>query len=124
MPGTVALEMIKDVLRDRCIAHQLSPAQHLEMARYCGLGQIEHGLEVGHEERCRGQAVEDAQPGRLRDGEQKVGCGSWSHMRVDEYSGRSGSREAEGAGKRKERKEAEEAEGKALQIFDDATHAS
>ena len=52
--GAVALEPVENELRDRGIPDQLGAAQDLEVARNCGLRQVEHGLEIGHEQRRRG----------------------------------------------------------------------
>ncbi len=84
----LAAKTIEHELRDRCIPHQLGSTQHLEVTGDGRLGQIEDGLQIRHEERCRGQAVQDPQPGRLGDREQEVGGrgdGRCCHIRVDEY---------------------------------------
>ena len=69
----VAAQAVEHELGDRRVPHQLDPAEHLEVARDGGLGQVQHGLEVGDEERRRRQAVEDPEPGGLGDGEQQLG---------------------------------------------------
>ena len=79
----VAAEAVEHELGDRRVAHQLGPPEHLKVAGDGGLGEVEHGLEVGDEQRRRRQAVEDAEPGRLGDGEQQLGGRQISadHMR-------------------------------------------
>jgi hypothetical protein len=84
----VALEPVEDELRDRGIPDELGAAQDLEVARDCGLWQVEHGLEIGHEQRRRGQAVQYAKPGRFGDREQEVSSGCSGHIRRDEYTNR------------------------------------
>ena len=67
----------------------VDPAQHLEMAGDRGLGQVQHRLQIGDEERRRGQAVEDPEPGGLGDGEQELGGGGGGvHMRGNIYTAR------------------------------------
>jgi len=104
VPGAVPLEAIEDELGDGGVSHQLCPPQDLEVAGDGGLGQIEHRLEIGHEERRGGQAVEDPEPGGLRDGQQQVGSAVRGHMRRAEYKGqRTGrtTREADEADKKR-----------------------
>src|SRR5512147_110854 len=87
-PG-IAAETVEDELRDGRVPHDVGPAQHLEVAGDCGLRQIEHGLQVGDEERGRRQAVEDPEPGRLGDGEQQAGGGDGGvHIRGNVYTAR------------------------------------
>ena len=71
-------------------AHQVGPAEHLEMARDRGLREVEHRLQVGDEQRRGRQTVEDPEPGRLGDREQQVGGGGGrgSHMRWNIYDPR------------------------------------
>jgi hypothetical protein len=73
--GAITLEPVEDELRDRGIPDQLGAAQDLEVARDRGLRQVEHSLEIGHEQRRRGQAVEYSKPGRFSDREQELGSG-------------------------------------------------
>ena len=69
----VPLQPVQHELGDRGVPDQLGAAQDLEVAGDRGLGQVEHCLEVGHEQRRRGQAVQDPKPGRLGDREQQLG---------------------------------------------------
>ena len=66
-----------------------TPSQHLEVAGHRGLGQVQHRLQIGDEERRRRQAVENPEPGRLGDGEEQVGGGgggSWgAYIGVKQY---------------------------------------
>jgi len=57
----------------RRVAHQLGGAQHLEVAGYGWLGNVENGLEIRDEERCDGETVDDAQPSGLGQRRQEVG---------------------------------------------------
>ena len=73
--GAVALEPVQHELGDRGIPDQLGAAQDLEVARDRRLRQVKHDLEIGHEQRRRGQAVQYSKPGRLGDREQELGSG-------------------------------------------------
>jgi hypothetical protein len=73
--SAVSLEPVQDELRDRGIPDQLGAAQDLEVARDCGLRQVKDCLEIGHEQRRGGQAVQDPKSGRFGDREQELGSG-------------------------------------------------
>jgi hypothetical protein len=73
--GAVALDPVQDELRDRGIPDQLGAAQDLEVTRDRRLWQVQDGLEVGHEQRRGGQAVQDPKSGRFGDREQELGSG-------------------------------------------------
>ena len=64
---------IQDELRHRGVGDQLGAPEHLQMPGNSGLGQFQYELEVRDEEGRRGEAVENAEPGRLRDREEQVG---------------------------------------------------
>ena len=81
----VAPQTVEDELRHRRVPHQVGPAEHLEMPGNGGLGQVEDRLEVGDEQRRRREAVQDPEPGRLRDGEQDIGRRGGAHMRLSIY---------------------------------------
>jgi hypothetical protein len=51
----------------------MGPSQDLKVSRHRRLRQLEDGLKVGDEQWCRGQAVQDPKPSRLRNGEQQIG---------------------------------------------------
>ena len=75
MNGAVALEPVEDELCDWGVPDQLGAAQDLEVARDRRLRQVKHGLEVGHEQRRCGQAVEYPKPSWFGDREQELGSG-------------------------------------------------
>ena len=53
------------------------------------LGEVQHRLQVGHEERSGRQAVENPEPGRLRDSQEEAGGRrNGVHMRWNEYTAR------------------------------------
>ncbi len=81
-------EPVEHELGDRSVPHQLGPAQNLQVPGDRGLRQVQHSLQVGDEEWGRRQAVEDPEPGGLRDRQQQVRGGSGAHMRVNEYTPR------------------------------------
>ena len=82
----IPAEAVEDELGDGGIADQLRPAQDLEVPGDGGLREVENGLEIGHEERGRGEAVEDPEPGRFGDGEQQIRGGRRSgHIRANIY---------------------------------------
>jgi 2',3'-cyclic-nucleotide 2'-phosphodiesterase (5'-nucleotidase family) len=82
-------EPVEDELRDGGVANQLGAAQHLEVARHRGLGEVEDGLEIGDEERRRGQTIEDPQPGGLGDGEEQIRGGRGiRHISMNIYTAR------------------------------------
>lgn len=56
------------------------------MARDGGLGQAEDVLKIGYEERRGRQAVEDPEPGGLRDREEDLGGRGGAHMRENIYT--------------------------------------
>ncbi len=77
---------VQDELRDRCVTDNVSASEHLQVPGYRGLGELQDSLQVGDEQGSGRQAVENAQPGRLGHSEQeRGGCGSGRHMRLNEY---------------------------------------
>ncbi len=85
----VATQAVEDELGDGGVTHQVGPAKHLEMPGDGGLGKIENGLEVGDEEGRGREAIENAEPRRLRDGDDHArGRRQRCHMRNNEYTAR------------------------------------
>ena len=84
----VPAQPVEHELRDRRVAHQLGLPEHLEVTGHRGLGQVEHFLQIGDEERGRREAVEDPEPGRLGDGEEDLGRRGGTHMRRNIYTAR------------------------------------
>ena len=84
----VAAQPVEHELGDRRVAHQLGLPEHLEVTGDGGLGQVEHCLEIGDEEGRRREAVEDPEPGGLRDGEEDLGRRGGTHMRRNIYTAR------------------------------------
>jgi hypothetical protein len=68
----VAAKAVQDELGDRRVSHQVGPAEHLQVTGDGGLREVEDCLEVGDEERRSRQAIEDPEPGRLRDGQEEA----------------------------------------------------
>ena len=62
-----AEQPIQYELPDRRISNDACLTQHCQMAGDGRLGQVQDMLEIGHEERCCGQAVDDSEPSRFRD---------------------------------------------------------
>jgi hypothetical protein len=85
----IASQAVEDELGDGGVPHQVRPAKDLEMSGNGGLREVEHGLKVGDEQRRGRQAVENAKPRRLRDGDDQA-CGGRQagHMRNNEYTAR------------------------------------
>ena len=73
--AAVPAEAVQDELRNRRVSHDIGFLEHPEMARHRGLRQAENHLEIRYEERCCGEAVENAESCRLRNGEEQVGWG-------------------------------------------------
>jgi hypothetical protein len=85
----VASETVEDELGDGRITHEVGPAEDLEVPGDGGLGKIENGLKVGDEQGRGREAIEDAEPGRLRDGDDQArGRRQRCHMRNNEYTAR------------------------------------
>jgi len=72
------------------VSRTAGAAQDLEVAeKPWGLRKIEARLEIGHEQRRRGQAVQYSKPGRFGDREQELGSGiEVVIFRRDEYTNR------------------------------------
>jgi hypothetical protein len=49
----------------------LKAAEHLEMPRHRRLRLPEDDLEIGNEQGTRGEAIQNAKPGRLGEGDQQ-----------------------------------------------------
>ena len=84
----VATQTVEHELRDGRVAHQLGFPKHLEVTGDRGLGQVEHFLQIGDEEGGRREAVEDPEPGGLRDSEEDLGRRGATHMRRNIYTAR------------------------------------
>ena len=60
-------------LGDLRVVHQLQAAEHLEVPRHRGLWLPEDDLEIGNEQGTRGEAIQNAKPGRLGERDQQFG---------------------------------------------------
>ena len=91
MLAALVAQPIEHELGDRCVPDQLGPAQDLKVPGNGRLGQVQHCLKVGDEQRRGGEAVEDPEPGGLRDRQQQVrGRGGLSYSRKRIYLRRNG----------------------------------
>ena len=66
-------QSIEYELGDLCVVHQLEAAEYLQVPRHRGLRLPEDDLEIGNEQGTRGEAIQNAKPGRLGEGDQQFG---------------------------------------------------
>jgi hypothetical protein len=89
LEAEIAPETVEDELGDRGVAYEVGAAEDLEMPGDGGLREIEDRLEIRDEQWGGSQAIENAETGRLRDGDDEAGGrGQGGHMRNNEYTAR------------------------------------
>lgn len=80
-----AKQPVQHELPDRSVPDDARVAENRQMAGDRRLGQLQDLLQIGNEQRSRGQTVDDTKPGRFRDHQQQSGRSGPGHMRLNEY---------------------------------------
>lgn len=84
-PGLVP-EPVQDVLGDRRVSYDSGPLEHGEMPRNRGLRQLEHQLQVGHEQWGSLETIQDPEPGGFGENQEQLDGSEGVHMRQNIYT--------------------------------------